>query len=78
MPIPLTRIDGVPDGTQVKPGMAYFADTGPGGMTCGSCLHRNPMHGGCAIYQKQTGQLGPRVALRWKACKFYKAKYRVE
>lgn len=36
----LTKIPGVPDRSDVKPGMAHFAGTGPYGKTCGSCIHR--------------------------------------
>ena len=38
--IPMKPIEGVPDSSQVKPGMAFFADTGPIGKTCGHCTHR--------------------------------------
>jgi hypothetical protein len=36
----MTKIDGVPSTDQVKPGMAFFADTGPFGKTCGDCKFR--------------------------------------
>lgn len=36
----MTKLDGVPDTDQVKPGMAYFEGTGPAGQTCGKCKHR--------------------------------------
>jgi len=39
MPI-MTSLPGVPDASEVKPGMAHFAGTGPPGATCGGCLHR--------------------------------------
>lgn len=35
-----TQIDGVPDSEQAKPGMAFFAGTGPFDKTCGSCIFR--------------------------------------
>lgn len=40
MTLPMTKIKGAPDKSQVKPGMAYFADTGPFGTRCGTCVHR--------------------------------------
>lgn len=74
----LTRLPGIPDRDQAKIGMAYFAGTGPAGKTCGSCEHRR-FHGGCAVYAKQKGvAFGPRVALKWKACKFYEVQYRMQ
>lgn len=36
----MTRLEGVPDTDDAKPGMAYFAGTGPDGKTCGQCKHR--------------------------------------
>jgi hypothetical protein len=36
----LTKLDGVPDSDQAKPGMAFFAGTGPAGKTCGDCKLR--------------------------------------
>jgi hypothetical protein len=36
----MTRLPGVPDSDQAKPGMAYFSGTGPAGKTCGDCSFR--------------------------------------
>ncbi len=36
----LTKIDGVPDSDTAKPGMAFFAGTGPRDATCGGCSFR--------------------------------------
>ena len=36
----LTKIPGVPDSSEVRDGMAYFASTGPFDTTCGDCRHR--------------------------------------
>ena len=36
----MTKIEGVPDSDSAKPGMAFFAATGPFGKTCGDCKHR--------------------------------------
>lgn len=38
--MPMTRLPGVPDNRDLKPGMAFFADTGPFGKTCGDCKFR--------------------------------------
>lgn len=36
----MTKIEGVPDTDTVKPGMAFFAGSGPYGKTCGDCRFR--------------------------------------
>lgn len=40
MSLPMVKIPGVPEKDDAKPGMAFFAGTGPVGKTCGDCLHR--------------------------------------
>ena len=40
MTLPMVKIEGVPDHNDVRPGMAYFAGTGPKGKTCGDCKFR--------------------------------------
>jgi len=40
MSLKLTKIEGVPDRAQCRPGMAFFSDTGPFCTTCGECKHR--------------------------------------
>lgn len=47
MSLPMVKIEGVPDAADAKPGMAFFADTGPFGRTCGECVHRG--------YTRQSG-----------------------
>jgi hypothetical protein len=39
MSLPMVKIPGVPDTSDAKPGMAFFAGTGPQGKTCGDCAH---------------------------------------
>jgi len=36
----MTKIEGYPEADDCKPGMAFFAGTGPAGKTCGDCKHR--------------------------------------
>lgn len=36
----MTRLHGVPSKDDALPGMAFFANTGPHGKTCGDCKHR--------------------------------------
>jgi hypothetical protein len=36
----MTKLPGVPDTDDVKPGMAHYAGTGPYGATCGTCRFR--------------------------------------
>lgn len=38
--MPMTKIEGVPDNAEAKPGMAFFAGTGPFAAKCGECVHR--------------------------------------
>ena len=40
MSLPMVKEPGVPDAKDAKPGMAYFAGTGPAGKTCGDCANR--------------------------------------
>jgi hypothetical protein len=37
----MTRLPGVPNREDVKPGMAHYAGSGPAGMTCGDCAYRS-------------------------------------
>jgi len=79
--VPLTKIDGAPDRSDVRPGMAYFVGTGPPGKTCGSCKHRgyyiriagyDPYWSpGCAMFHQLSGQHGPKIKPDWDACKYY-------
>lgn len=36
----MTRLPGVPDTDDIKPGMAFYTGTGPIGATCGTCHYR--------------------------------------
>lgn len=36
----LTKLPGIPDSGDVKPGMAYYPGTGPAGKTCSDCRWR--------------------------------------
>lgn len=36
----MTKVEGVPSTDDAIPGMAFFANTGPYGKTCGDCKHR--------------------------------------
>lgn len=40
MSLPMTKLPGIPDNSQVIDGMAFFAGSGPEGKTCGDCLWR--------------------------------------
>jgi hypothetical protein len=72
----LTKIEGVPDRSDAKAGMAYFANTGPFGTTCGDCRHRGYAKGkgrtnACAMYWKLTVQHGGQVDKYWASCKYF-------
>lgn len=36
----MTKLEGVPDKDDAKPGTAFYAGTGPSGKYCGDCRHR--------------------------------------
>lgn len=40
MSLPMVKLPGVPSRDDAKPGMAFFAGTGPAGKTCGDCKLR--------------------------------------
>jgi hypothetical protein len=67
-------------------GMAYFANSGPFGETCGSCSFfgcyktvRDEMGNvvssvrvrGCAKFKELTGQNGPSIPAKAAACKYF-------
>ena len=56
----MTKLAGVPDRDDARPGMAYFAGTGPQGKTCGDCAHHgyerevlSPRHDGGTVRQRK-------------------------
>lgn len=51
----LTKIPGVPDSDDVRPGMAHYTRTGPDGATCGSCIHRGYHRAGKNKFNERTG-----------------------
>jgi hypothetical protein len=72
MTVPMTRIDGVPDNSSRKAGMAHFAGTGPAGKTCGDCGHMDGRY--CAMYQKLTNKAGNTIRKIYPSCKYFEAK----
>jgi hypothetical protein len=66
----MTRLPGVPDRDDVKPGMAHFAGSGPYGATCGTCLHRGYWRAGKEKFNKRTGLIEER-RIRSQGCKIY-------
>jgi hypothetical protein len=71
-----------------EPGMAFFADTGPLGETCGDCKFKGywrqradeqgvplkPMRsGGCAKFHALTGTHGRAIDKNLRACKYFEA-----
>lgn len=81
----MTKIPGVPDRDDVRPGMAHLPGTGPKGSTCGDCVFRGyykqsyrngvkkPMHvKGCEMYKKLSGGIhGPPVQTWYRSCKYF-------
>jgi len=72
-------------------GMAYFANSGPAGATCGDCIFlgyespvrnrngdtiRTACHGGCKKYREFTNKRGPVVPAHAAACRYFERKER--
>jgi hypothetical protein len=75
----LTKIEGVPDRSAVRAGMAFFSGSGPAGKTCGDCKHldgtgRKKRAGRCLMFKKLAGRRGEEIDLRYSACKYFEAK----
>jgi hypothetical protein len=77
----MTRIEGVPDRSAVKAGMAHFANSGPPGKTCGSCKHCIDASSGgqkgatrCAMFRKLTGRRGETISKKYAACRYFEPK----
>jgi hypothetical protein len=73
----LTTIEGVPDRSSLKAGMAHFANTGPFGETCGNCTHLGTGKQGlarCMMFRKLTGRLGEYINKNYRACKYFKTR----
>jgi hypothetical protein len=66
----MTRLPGIPDTDEIKPGMAFFVGTGPLGKTCGDCAHRG-------YWRPAKDKFNPRTQLleekhyRTQACRKY-------
>ena len=67
----MTKLDGVPDADDAKPGMAYFAGTGPVGKSCGSCKHRGYQRLAKPRLNKRTNKMVER-AFRWGGCAVFR------
>jgi hypothetical protein len=66
----MTRLPGVPDRDDVKPGMAHFAGSGPFGKTCETCAHRGYWRAGKGKFNKQTGLIEERRT-RVQGCRMF-------
>lgn len=64
----LTRLPGIPDSAEIKPGMAHFAGSGPAGKTCGQCVHRGYWKKGKDKIDKAT-HLIKETQVKTTACK---------
>lgn len=67
----MTKLDGVPDADDAKPGMAYFAGTGPWDKSCGSCKHRGYQKLSKPHFNKRLNRTTQR-AQRWKGCSMFR------
>jgi hypothetical protein len=50
----MTRLPGVPDTDDIRPGMASYYGSGPWGKTCGDCAHRGYFKKGKDKINKKT------------------------
>ena len=66
----MTKLPGVPDTDDVKPGMASFEGTGPSGKTCESCTHRGYYRTSKPKFNRQTGML-EETRYRSKGCRMF-------
>jgi hypothetical protein len=73
----LTKLPGVRDSGDVRPGMAYYTGSGPPGATCGDCRFRgywansDRKSRGCEKFYLLSGRHGPAVKMAWMACKYF-------
>jgi hypothetical protein len=77
----MTKTEGEFDRDSVRPGMAFFAGSGPFGETCGNCKHldgasntRKKGNARCAMFKKLAGRTGEVVDPRYSACKYFEAR----
>jgi hypothetical protein len=66
----MTRLPGVSDRDDVRPGMAHFAGTGPVDTTCGGCEHRGYWRAAKGKFNKQSGLIEER-RVRVQGCKMF-------
>jgi hypothetical protein len=59
-----TKLPASPTADDVKPGMAYFANTGPIGKTCDPCCYRD-------YWRNSKGKFNPRTNLIEEKQTFY-------
>lgn len=62
------------DKSQIIPGMAYFAATGPAGKECGDCKSYGDGHGhSCGKWREmmKSENPGPEFDPRVRACKYF-------
>jgi hypothetical protein len=67
----MTKVAGVPSRDDAKPGMAFFAATGPPEKNCGGCKHRTDRTSRCQKFTELAGKDGPPVRGDYRACKYF-------
>jgi hypothetical protein len=70
----MTKIEGEWDRDSIRPGMAYFAGSGPFGETCGNCSHLGTSKARCEMFKRLTGRRGQEVDRHNAACKYFVAR----
>jgi hypothetical protein len=77
----MTKTEGELDRNSAKPGMAFFANSGPAGETCGNCKHLDGASSGrkksmarCGMFKKLAGRQGEVIDPGYAACKYFALK----
>ena len=68
----MTKIDNVPDSESVKPGMAFFAGTGPAGGVCGTCKFRGMSRTSLKGIWDEAAQATIYKSYRYPGCQIFK------
>jgi hypothetical protein len=66
----MTKLPGVPDSDDVKPGMAHFEGSGPDGATCEKCVHRGYFRESKSKFNARTGLI-EQNPVRTLGCKMF-------
>jgi hypothetical protein len=78
----MTKIEGCPDRSSVRAGMAHYCNSGPPGATCGSCQHidrvirKGASKARCVMFERLTGRKGELIDPKYPSCKYFELRPR--